>query len=156
MANTITQDEINAVAWKACDTFRGVVDPSEYKNYILVFLFIKYLSDVWKDKLEYYQNKYPDDEERVKRKMERESFILPKGSTFDEIYRQRDNPDIGNEINKALERIEESNKVMLEGVFRNMLFLWALRGRKALRPYTHSSALSVSLRFKNSVLMAHE
>ena len=48
----INQDEINNIVWKACDTFRGVVDPSEYKNYILVFLFIKYISDVWKDKYE--------------------------------------------------------------------------------------------------------
>ena len=46
----INQDEINNIVWKACDTFRGVVDPSEYKNYILVFLFIKYISDVCKDK----------------------------------------------------------------------------------------------------------
>ena len=40
----INQDEINNIVWKACDTFRGVVDPSEYKNYILVFLFIKYIT----------------------------------------------------------------------------------------------------------------
>jgi type I restriction enzyme M protein len=48
----VSQDEINSIAWKACDTFRGTVDPAEYKNYILVFLFLKYLSDVWKDKKE--------------------------------------------------------------------------------------------------------
>ena len=52
--NKITQDQINAVAWRACDTFRGVVDPSEYKIYILTFLFLKYLSDVWKDRYEKY------------------------------------------------------------------------------------------------------
>lgn len=33
--NVINQDEINAILWKACDTFRGTVDPSEYKNYIV-------------------------------------------------------------------------------------------------------------------------
>ena len=33
MANGFNQDEINAIVWKACDTFRGAVDPSEYKNY---------------------------------------------------------------------------------------------------------------------------
>lgn len=31
----ISQDEINSILWRACDTFRGTVDPSEYKNYIL-------------------------------------------------------------------------------------------------------------------------
>ena len=41
------QREIEAVLWAACDTFRGVVDASEYKNYILVMLFLKYISDVW-------------------------------------------------------------------------------------------------------------
>ena len=49
MPNPVTQDEINDIVWKACDTFRGAVDPSEYKNYILTMLFLKYLSDLWKD-----------------------------------------------------------------------------------------------------------
>ncbi|MFI4874189.1 MAG: type I restriction-modification system subunit M N-terminal domain-containing protein, partial [Blastopirellula sp. JB062] len=39
---TVSQTEINGILWKACDTFRGTVDPSEYKNYILVMLFVKY------------------------------------------------------------------------------------------------------------------
>lgn len=37
MTNQINQDEINAILWKACDTFRGTVDPSEYKNYVLQY-----------------------------------------------------------------------------------------------------------------------
>ena len=41
------QDEINAILWKACDTFRGTIDPSEYKNYIFVMLFVQNISDVW-------------------------------------------------------------------------------------------------------------
>ena len=36
------QDKINNTLWKACDTFRGTVDPAQYKDYILVFLFWKY------------------------------------------------------------------------------------------------------------------
>ena len=49
MNNKINQDEINAILWRACGTFRGTVDPAEYKNYILVMLFVKYISDVWRD-----------------------------------------------------------------------------------------------------------
>ena len=49
MPDQFNQDEINSILWKACDTFRGTVDPSEYKNYILVMLFVKYISDVWQD-----------------------------------------------------------------------------------------------------------
>lgn len=74
----VTQDEINALAWKACDTFRGVVDPSEYKNYILVFLFIKYISDVWKDRYEQYRQQYDGEPERIKRAMSRVRFIVPE------------------------------------------------------------------------------
>ncbi len=119
---TVNQDEINKIAWKACDTFRGVVDPSDYKNYILVFLFLKYLSDVWKDKLEQFQQEYNGDEERVQRRMSRERFILPVGCDFDTIFAKRNQPTIGDIINIALEAIEEANKSKLEGVFRNVDF----------------------------------
>ncbi|MGI6240477.1 MAG: type I restriction-modification system subunit M [Candidatus Omnitrophota bacterium] len=123
MANGKTnQDEINAIAWKACDTFRGVVDPSEYKNYILVFLFLKYLSDLWKDKKEQYKKEHGDDAVRIKRKMERERFVLPENCDFDFIYSKRDASNIGEIINLALEGIEEANKAKLEGVFRNIDF----------------------------------
>src|SRR5713226_7719998 len=94
----INQSEINAVAWKACDTFRGVVDPSEYKNYILVFLFLKYMSDVWKDKRDQYAREFKGNEERIKRRMARERFILPDGSDFDTIYAKRSEPNIGEII----------------------------------------------------------
>jgi type I restriction enzyme M protein len=45
----IDQRDINAAAWAACDTFRGVVDPAQYKDYILVILFLRYISDIWQD-----------------------------------------------------------------------------------------------------------
>ena len=118
----VTHDEINSLAWKACDTFRGVVDPSEYKNYILVFLFIKYISDVWKDKLEQYHKQYGGDKERIKRAMNRLRFIVPENCTFDYIYENRNEANIGELINIALERIEEANKGKLDGVFRNIDF----------------------------------
>ena len=46
MNDKIQQSVINATAWAACDTFRGVVDPAQYKDYILVTLFLKYISDM--------------------------------------------------------------------------------------------------------------
>ena len=51
MDKKITQDDINRTVWKACDTFRGVIDPSQYKDYILTMLFLKYVSNVYKSKL---------------------------------------------------------------------------------------------------------
>jgi type I restriction enzyme M protein len=121
-AAKINQEEINRVAWKACDTFRGVVDPSEYKNYILVMLFLKYLSDVWKDRLEQYRSEFGGDAERVSRRMSRERFTLPPNSDFDYLYEHRKDANIGELINIALANIEEANKAKLEGVFRNIDF----------------------------------
>ena len=118
----INQDEINGIAWKACDTFRGVVDPSEYKNYILVFLFVKYISDVWKDKQAQFRKQYNNDEERVNRRLSRERFILPEKCTYDYLYEHRNDTNIGEVINQVLDCIEEANKAKLEGVFRNIDF----------------------------------
>lgn len=118
----INQDEINNIVWKACDTFRGVVDPSEYKNYILVFLFIKYISDVWKDKYEELKKEFGDNEERIQRRLERERFKLDKTCTYDYLYAHRNDNQIGQIINQSLEKIEEDNKAKLEGVFRNIDF----------------------------------
>ena len=72
MTNQITQDQVNNAAWAACDTFRGAVDPAQYKDYILVMLFLKYISDLWNDHLETYRKQYGDDEARIRRRLERE------------------------------------------------------------------------------------
>ncbi|TWU08886.1 Type I restriction enzyme EcoKI M protein [Symmachiella macrocystis] len=123
----VSQDEINGILWKACDTFRGAVDPSEYKNYILVMLFVKYISDVWHDhyaKLveEYGDPKSKTAKERIERRLKRERFVLPEHCTFGSLYEQRNDANIGEIINTALDDIEDSNKKKLEGVFRNIDF----------------------------------
>ena len=56
--NEVNQKDINQIVWKACDTFRGVIDPSQYKDYILTMLFLKYVSDVNKEKRTAYLEKY--------------------------------------------------------------------------------------------------
>lgn len=48
------QNTINEILWKACDTFRGVINSDQYKDYILVMLFVKYLSDTYKEHVEIY------------------------------------------------------------------------------------------------------
>lgn len=120
--NQVKQGEINALIWKTCATFRGTIDPTMYKDYILVFLFLKYLSDVWKEKKEAYEKQFGKDPERIERKLSRERFVLEDHCTFDYIYENRDKSNIGELINIALERIEEKNKMKLDGVFRNIDF----------------------------------
>jgi len=118
MTDEVTQEEINNIVWQACDTFRGAVDPAEYKNYILVMLFIKYMSDLHKDKRQEYMERYKGDEQRVQRALNRERFIVPEESDFDHLYARRDAPNIGELMNIALEKIEDANKAKLENVFR--------------------------------------
>lgn len=122
MGEKVNQSEINDIVWRACDTFRGAIDPSEYKNYILTMLFIKYMSDLWKDKREGYEKKYGGDKERVKRALSRERFVVPHECDFDHLYIKRDAANIGELINIALEKIEDSNRTKLENVFRNIDF----------------------------------
>jgi type I restriction enzyme M protein len=123
MANShISKNEIGQIVWAACDTFRGAVDPSEYKNYILTMLFVKYLSDLRKDILEDYTKRYNGDMVRVERAMKRERFVMPDEGTFDYLYERRDAANVGEIINIALEKIEDANKSKLEGVFRNIDF----------------------------------
>ena len=118
----INQDEINNVAWRACDTFRGTIDPAQYKDYILVMLFVKYLSDVWRDKRAEFDAEFKGDKERVKRRLARERFILPDGCDYYSLYAKRNEANVGELINVALEQIEDANKAKLEGVFRNIDF----------------------------------
>jgi len=141
MANKIDQRDINNAAWSACDTFRGVVDPAQYKDYILVMLFLKYISDVWIDHYKEYKAQYGDDETRILRKLERERFLIPKiklteknpktgkdkiieefEATYYSLFERRNAPNLGDLINIVLDKIEESNKAKLEGVFRNIDF----------------------------------
>ena len=122
MTDQLTQQQINQTAWAACDTFRGVVDAGQYKDYILVMLFLRYISDLWNDHLETYRARYGDDEARIRRRLERERFILPEGASFYGLYEQRNEANIGELINIALENIEDANRAKLEGVFRNIDF----------------------------------
>lgn len=118
----LNQSEINDVAWRACDTFRGVVDAENYRNYILVMLFWKYVTDVWRDHRDSYLKEYNGDHARVARRLSRERFQLPDDCDFDSIHAQRDKVDIGERMNIALAGIEEANKAKLEGVFREVDF----------------------------------
>ncbi|BAP62891.1 type I restriction-modification system subunit M [Methanococcus maripaludis] len=116
------QATINQVLWDACDTFRNTVDSSQYKDYILTMLFVKYLSDYYKEKLEEYKEKYGDKEDRIQKSLSREKFILDESCTFEYLYQNRNAENLGEIINSALEKIEEDNKTKLEGIFRSIDF----------------------------------
>lgn len=116
------QETINNIVWKACDTFRGTMDSSEYKEYVLTMLFVKYLSDFYNEKLEELEVKYAGNQERIAKSLKREKFVLDERCTFEYLLRQKESNELGELINKALERIEEDNKEKLENIFRNVDF----------------------------------
>lgn len=122
MNSKISQEEINDTLWRACDTFRGALDPSQYKDYLLVMLFLKYVSDVWADKREDFARKYKNDPVRVERALSRERFVVPPESEFSYLHGRRDAGNVGELINIALEKIEDANRGKLENVFRNIDF----------------------------------
>ncbi|NLN14179.1 MAG: type I restriction-modification system subunit M, partial [Tissierellia bacterium] len=122
MDKITTQAEINQILWEACDTFRGKIDSSIYKDYVLVMLFVKYLSDAHKERLEELRKKYDGNEMRIKRALSRERFVISEESTFDYLYSKRNAAEVGEEINKALEKLEEDNPGKLRNIFRNIDF----------------------------------
>lgn len=117
MATKITQDELNKVLWAAADSSRSSVDAGVYKDYALTMLFFKYLSDLNKKRHEEYKERFGVDEKRIEEKMKLDRFYLPPKSSFDYIYSKIEEDNIGDEINKALRRIEDANSEKLEGVF---------------------------------------
>lgn len=117
-----TRNEIERVLWKACDSFRGKIDSSRYKDYILSMLFVKYLSDVSIEKRAEYAKQYDGDEARIARAMSRERFALEDNSTFGYLYANRNDNEIGQKINIALSSIEEHNSGKLRNVFRAIDF----------------------------------
>jgi type I restriction enzyme M protein len=123
MNNTaITQDDINAAVWNACDTFRGTVDPSIYKDFVLTMLFLKYVSDVWQDHYDGYKQQYGDHPELIEEMLKSERFVLPDSASFYALHTLRHSSGNGERIDKALHAIEEANITKLRDVFQDISF----------------------------------
>ena len=118
----ISQEAINKAVWGACDSFRGVVDPSIYKDYVLTMLFLKYISDVWQDHYDTYRTEYGDEPELIEEMLKAERFVLPKEASFYSLYEHRHEPGNGERIDQALHAIEEANIAKLRDVFQDISF----------------------------------
>ena len=122
MNDQINQDAINKAVWGACDSFRGVVDPSIYKDYVLTMLFLKYISDVWQDHYDTYQAEHGDEPELITELMKAERFVLPEEASFYSLFEHRHEPGNGERIDQALHAIEEANIAKLRDVFQDISF----------------------------------
>ena len=114
MTDQVKQNQINSAAWAVCDAFRGMMDAANYKDYILVMLFFKYISDVWLAHSKEYEEKYKDEPLRAKQQLDREKFVIPKGANFYDIFIKRNENNIGELVNNALIKIEQRNLAKLE------------------------------------------
>lgn len=118
----INQQEINNTVWKACDTFRGTVDPSIYKDFILTMLFLKYISDVHQDKLDELTTQFGGNQAMVDAMLASQSFKIPAACTFWDLYAKRHEAGNGSRIDQALHAIEEANGTKLKNVFQDISF----------------------------------
>lgn len=120
--NQINQDDINKAVWNACDTFRGVISADTYKDFILTMLFLKYLSDVYRDEYNKLVEQFGDNPELIHAMMSKQRFVLPEGASFWDLYEQRHQPGNGQRIDEALHAIEEANGTKLKNVFQDISF----------------------------------
>ena len=118
----INQDDINKAVWNACDTFRGVISADTYKDFILTMLFLKYLSDVYRDEYNKLVEQFGDNPELIHAMMSKQRFVLPEGASFWDLYEQRHQPGNGQRIDEALHAIEEANGTKLKNVFQDISF----------------------------------
>lgn len=118
----VSQDELDRIFWLACDAFRSKIEATEYKNYLQVILFVKYISDVWTEQSARLEPAFGDDKQLIWPQLAQERFVLPEGCRFEDLYRQRHELNLGEIIDRALEQIEKANKVRLAGVFKHVSF----------------------------------
>ncbi|HIF9514993.1 type I restriction-modification system subunit M [Photobacterium damselae] len=123
MANTkINQEEINQTVWSACNIFRGSIDPSIYKDFILTMLFLKYISDAHQEQVEDLTAEFGDDQAMIEAMLASQFFNIPAGATFRDLYDARNTAGNGTRIDKALHAIEKANGTKLKGVFQYISF----------------------------------
>ena len=97
----IKKNELYSSLWASCDKLRGGMDASQYKDYILTLLFVKYVTDKFKGEM------YADIE-------------IPEGGSFDDMVALKGSKNIGEEMDKIIAKLAEEND--LRGVIDNAHF----------------------------------
>lgn len=101
MVVALKKSDLYSSLWKSADELRGGMDASQYKDYVLTLLFVKYVSD--------------------KAKSDPYSLIeVPEGGSFDDLVALKGATDIGEKMNIAIRRLAEAND--LQGVINNADF----------------------------------
>jgi len=88
----IKKSELYSSLWKSCDELRGGMDASQYKDYVLVLLFVKYVSD-----------KYAGDPNSL--------IDIPAGGSFADMVALKGDKEIGDKINQIIAKLAEANNL---------------------------------------------
>lgn len=94
----IKKSQLYSTLWEACNALRGGIDPSLYKNYVLMILFVKYISD------------------KAKNTSQPTKIKVPEGCSFDDFVKLKGKVDIADEIDKKLAKIIEDNAGYIKGI----------------------------------------
>lgn len=86
------KSELYSMLWEACNKLRGGVEPSRYKDYVLVLLFFKYVSDRYKGQ--------PFAE-----------FTISKGASFEDLIAAKGKSDVGERVDKIIQKFLEDNRL---------------------------------------------
>ncbi|ASY11819.1 type I restriction enzyme M protein [Candidatus Planktophila dulcis] len=95
----VKKSELYSTLWASCDELRGGMEPSQYKDYVLLLLFVRYVSD----KAKFDTN-----------------ISIPSGSSFEDFVTFKNKTDIGEKMNTAVRALAKANT--LDGVFDNTDF----------------------------------
>jgi type I restriction enzyme M protein len=97
----IKKSDLYSKLWASCDELRGGMDASQYKDYVLVLLFIKYISD------KYAGQPFA-------------AIQIPAGASFADMVALKGQSDIGDQINKKVLRpLEDANRIRIKADFND-------------------------------------
>ena len=97
----VKKSQLYSSLWASCDKLRGGMDASQYKDYILTLLFIKYVSDRYKD-------------------APYGAIAIPKGASFEDLVALKGDKNIGEKIDILIAKLAEANN--LTGIIDNAHF----------------------------------
>lgn len=97
----VKKSELYSMLWEACNKLRGGVEPARYKDYVLVLLFHKYVSEKYKGQ------PYA-------------MFKVAPGTSFDDLILAKGKPDVGERVDKIIQKFLEDNH--LQGALPEVSF----------------------------------
>jgi len=97
----LKKSQLYSSIWQACDALRGGMDASQYKDYVLSLLFVRYVTDRYGEQIN-------------------SEVVIPEGGSFNDLSLLKGKPNIGEGVNKVLSKLAEANN--LKGVIDSVDF----------------------------------